>query len=636
MAQPTVQRKLSPVPFTHVTLEDRFWAPRIKVNRERTLPHEYEQCKDTGRIDAFLLDWKPGREPEPHYFWDSDVAKWVEAASYSLAVHPDPGLGAQVDEVVGKIAGAQQPDGYLNVYFTVVEPERRWSNLATWHELYCAGHLIEAGVAHFEATGKRTLLDVVCRYADYIDSVFGPGKRGGCPGHEEIELALVKLYRATGQRRYLDLSRFFIDQRGQKPSVFVRELDALRRLPGEAGERFQKEDRSSTEWCQDHLPVREQREVVGHAVRAMYVYSGMADVAAETGDRELWAACELLWDNLTQRRMYVTGGIGSTKQGEAFGADYYLPNESAYAETCAAIGLVFWSHRMLQFDGDGRYADVMERALYNGTISGVSLDGERFFYENPLESRGAHHRQEWFGCACCPPNIGRLLASLGGYAYSEGETDVYVHLFVEGSARLEVAGQRVTLRQQTRYPWDATVRITVEPERPGRFGLNLRIPGWCRDAALAVNGRTVEVAEITRKGYARIDRTWKPGDQVEWVLPMPVERVRAHPAVRDDGGCVALMRGPIVYCLEQADNPVPLDRMVLPDDAPLEVRFDEGLLGGVSVIEGEALLVEDGEWDSALYRTTPAKTKPFGITAVAYYAWDHRKPGEMRVWIRAA
>ncbi len=623
----SARRKLTPVNLTRVKVEDSFWAPRMRVNRKQTLPHEYKQCKDTGRIDAFLLNWKPGMEPKPHYFWDSDVAKWVEAASYSLATHPDPELDALLDQVIEKIAGAQQEDGYLNIYFTVVEPEKRWVNLAEWHELYCAGHLMEAAVAHFEATGKRSLLEVMCRYADYIDSVFGPGKRDGCPGHEEIELALVKLYHATGEHRYLKLSQFFLDQRGQKPSYFKRELNKLD--PGRG-------DRFNPEYCQDHLPVREQSQVVGHAVRAMYLYCGMADVANETGDQGLLDACERLWENVCRKRMYVTGGIGPSRHNEGFTADYDLPNESAYAETCAAIGLVFWNHRMLQFQGDARFADAMERALYNGTISGVSLDGRRFFYVNPLESRGNHHRQDWFGCACCPPNIARLIASIGGYIYSEAAGDAYVHLYVQGSGALQVGGQQVILKQETDYPWDGCVHISLEPESPGVFGLNLRIPGWSRGVAITVNGEVVDAEAAMTLGYARIERKWKAGDQVDLAIPMPVERIKAHPAVRQNAGYVALQRGPVVYCLEQVDNPVPLHSIVLPREAELEAHFERDLLGGVTVIKGQAMAVDDSDWAGTLYRSEPVKLKPLEITAIPYYAWDHRAPGEMRVWIRVS
>jgi len=640
MEAPELLRRPRAVSFTKVQIDDAFWSPRLETNRTRTILHEYEMCKQTGRIDAFLLDWRPGKEPMPHYFWDSDVAKWVEAASYSLATHPDPQLEALVDEVVQKIASAQQPDGYLNIYFTVVAPEKRWKNLGMWHELYCAGHLIEAAVAHYQATGKRTLLDVACRYADYIDSVFGPepGKRGGCPGHQEIELALVKLYRLTGERRYLNLALFFLNQRGQKPSFFVKEMESLDPEDAKLNRHFFKKqgDTYDTSYVQDHLPVREQSVVVGHAVRAMYMYCGMVDVGVECGDHELLAAAKRLWDNLTLRRMYVTGGIGSQRANEGFTDDYDLPNESAYAETCAAVGLIFWAHRMLHAEPDGRYADILERVLYNGALSGVSLDGERFFYDNPLESRGNHHRQDWFGCSCCPPNIARLLASLGGYIYSEAIDAIYVHLYISGSARFSLGATEVTLRQESRYPWDGRIRITLEPDRQATFDLALRIPGWCRKARLLVNGEEVDDAPV-RRGYVYVRRHWRRGDVIELELDMPVERVYAHPSVRQTAGCVALQRGPIVYCLEGVDHPFPLHRVVLPASASLKTEYEPDLLGGVVAIYADALLEDDAAWQgegAELYRTEPPARNRVRIKAVPYYAWDNRAPGEMRVWIR--
>ncbi|MBD3183079.1 glycoside hydrolase family 127 protein [Candidatus Poribacteria bacterium] len=623
--QSQIKRKLSPVSFTQVSIEDTFWSSRMEINRKKTIPHEYKQCKDTGRIDAFLLNWKPGMEPKPHYFWDSDVAKWVEAASYSLVDKHDPEVEKLLDEVIEKIAGAQQEDGYLNIYFTVVEPENRWKNLAHWHELYCAGHLMEAAVAHYDATGKRTLLDVMCKYADYIDSVFGLGKRDGAPGHEEIELALVKLYHTTGEERYLKLSQFFLDQRGQKPSYFVKELNQIE--PG-LGDRF------NPEYCQDHLPVREQSEVVGHAVRAMYLYCGMADVANETGDKGLLDACERLWENVCLKRMYVTGGIGPSRSNEGFTGDYDLPNLTAYAETCAAIGLVFWNHRMLQFKGDSRFADVMERALYNGAISGVSLDGTKFFYVNPLESRGNHHRQDWFGCACCPPNIARLIASIGNYIYSESDSDAYIHLYIQSTGKLDIGGNEVILEQETNYPWDGNVKLKVTQKLPVTFGLNLRIPGWVKKYNLLVNGKKLNSNKLMSLGYVRIEREWKSGDTVELIFDMPVEKVHAHPGVKEDAGCVAIQRGPIVFCLEQADNPFPLHNVIIPENAEFTTEFDVNLLGGVSVIKADALLEDESDWDNILYRFESKKRKPIRITAIPYYAWDHREAGEMRVWIR--
>jgi uncharacterized protein len=619
-----------PVPLTAVTIADSFWETRIRVNREQTLPHVYRLSRETGRIEAFKLDWKPGVEPVPHIFWVSDVAKWIEAASYSLAAHPDPALDALLDETISLVVNAQQSDGYLNPYFTVVKPEQRWTNLRDMHELYCAGHLIEAGVTHFQATGKRVLLDAVCRYVDYIDTVFGtqPGKKRGYPGHEEIELALVKLCRITGEKRYLRLSQYFVDERGRQPHYF----DIEAQLRGEAPGAFWAK---TYEYNQSHFPVREQSEVVGHAVRAMYLYSAMADLGRELGDNTLLQACRRLWNHLCAKRMYITGGIGSSWHNEGLTRDYDLPNESAYAETCAAIGLILWSHRMLQLDCDAHYADVLERVLYNGMLSGVSLDGHRFFYENPLTSLGNHHRQEWYDCACCPPNIARLLASLGQYIYASNDTQVVVHLYIQSSARLALDGREITVRQETTYPWAGTITIQLGMNEPTMFGLNLRIPGWCRTAHLSVNGASFDLTEHVTKGYARVERLWQSGDRVILDLAMPVERVYAHPDVRQDAGCVALQRGPLVYCLEAVDHAVPLHRIVLPRAAELASHFEPGMLGGIVVITGTAQAADDTDWEGMLYRSWPVTAYPCTITAIPYYAWDNRAPGEMRVWLQA-
>jgi DUF1680 family protein len=568
-------------------------------------------------------------EPVPHIFWDSDIAKWLEAASYSLATHPDPALEVQVDEVIGLIVSAQQPDGYLNSYFTVVEPEKRWTNLRDWHELYCAGHLIEAAVAHFQATGKRVLLDALCRYADYIDTVFGsePGKKRGYPGHEEIELALVKLYRVTGEKRYLKLSQYFVNERGRQPHYF--DIEARQR--GEDPTAFHHK---TYEYNQSHLPVREQHEVVGHAVRAMYLYSAMADLARELPDQSLFDADRRLWNHLCTTRLYITGGLGPSRHNEGFTADYDLPNETAYAETCAAIGFVFWNHRMLQLDCDARYGDMLERALYNCVLSGVSLDGQKFFYENPLASLGAHHREEWFRVSCCPPNVARLLASLGQYIYAVNDSDLVVHLYIQSTAQTTVAGHAVTVRQETIYPWDGAITIQIGIAEPTQFGLKLRIPGWCRNARLSVNGDTLDVASHLEQGYARVERVWQPGDRVELELPMTVERMYAHPDVRQDAGCVALQRGPLVYSLEGADNKVPLHRIVVPGTTELASDFEPDMLGGVTVVRGQALVEDDSDWTGTLYRSRPASLQSGAIIAIPYYAWDNRQAGEMRVWLR--
>ena len=619
---------LRALPLQNVTINDVFWAPRLRANRATTLPAIYEHLKETGRLDVWSLDASV-TALDPHPFWDSDVAKWIEAAAYSLATHPDDALEDRVDAVIERIAAAQQSDGYLNTYFTAVEPEQRWTNLRSNHELYCAGHLIEAAVAYFQSTGKRTLLDVMGQYADYIDSVFGsdPDQMRGYPGHPEIELALIKLYRVTDKDRYLDLAQFFVDERGRSPHYFDEEAKnhglptPAHYIPGHG-------------YNQSHKPVREQNEVVGHAVRAMYLYCGMADVAAETGDEELLKACERLWRHATSARMYVTGGLGSSHQNEGFTADYDLPNRSAYAETCAAVGFIFWNYRMLQRTAHRRYADAMERALYNGMLSGISLNGERFFYVNPLQSTGNHHRQDWFGCACCPPNAARLLASLGKYAYGQTDDAAYVHLYLQSEAQITLDDAPITLVQTTDYPWSSTVRLRVEADEPVSFTLALRIPGWCANPSLQVKGQYEPLDPLMDDGYARISRTWQPGDFVTLTLPMPVERIQAHPQVRNDAGRIALQRGPLVYCLEETDNAAPLDALQIPRAAPLDTQFETDLLGGVVSISGPARHLNHSNWDEdTLYRPAAGDGHATEFKAIPYYAWDNRAPGEMAVWI---
>ena len=639
MAERTL-RQIAPVALSQVRLTDGFWAERTRINREVTLPIEYEHCKKTGRIDAWRLQWKKGAPNPPHKFWDSDVAKWIEAAAYSLTTHPDENLEALADGVIELISKAQQPDGYLNVHFTVVEPEKRWSNLRQDHELYCAGHLMEAAVAYYRATGKRKLLEVLCRYADLIDKTFGPraGQKRGYPGHEEIELALVKLHRATGEERYLRLSKFFIDQRGTQPHYF--DLEAARQTQHATPPHWRP---GAHDYNQAHMPVREQKTAEGHAVRACYLYAAMADVAIETGDRELLMACRRIWRNIVERRMYIHGGVGSSRFGERFTLDYDLPNEDAYAETCAAIALVFFAHRMLQADPDAQYADVIEQALYNGIISGVSYDGTKFFYDNLLavhpdyykfSGQKAPWRQEWFGCACCPPNLARLLASLGGYVYSEGKNVVWVHLYASSRAELVVGQHRVVLEQKTGYPWKEKIRIRVRPDSPLPFTLAVRIPGWCRKASVTINSKPLALGNVTKKGYAHIKRKWQKGDTVELTLPMPVERIEAHPKVRHDAGRVALQRGPVLYCLEEVDNGKNLNAIVLPRDAAVRARVDRALFGGVPVLAANALRRDARNWGRDLYRpfgsTKMCKT---AIKAIPYFLWANRGLGEMLVWI---
>jgi DUF1680 family protein len=620
-----------PVAFTSVELRDRLWAPRQKVVRERTVPFLYGQMEKIGTIEALDVTRPPGPLAFPYrrnntstsvMYWDSDIAKWIETASYTLATHPDPRLDGLIDDIVARIAAAQEPDGYFNSFFQRREPASKWTNLRDWHELYCLGHMVEAAVAHNQATGKRSLLDIVLRQLDQVRRLFGRGegqKRGYC-GHEEIELALVKLHRLTGDRRHLDLASYFIDERGQQPHYF--DIEARARGSDPADYWYQTYD-----YNQSHVPVRDQDKIVGHAVRAMYLYCAMADLAAEKDDPTLLEACRRLWADLTTKRLYVTGGLGPSAGNEGFTSDYDLPNETAYAETCAAIGLVFWAHRMALLEDDSRYGDVMEQALYNGALSGLSLDGERYFYENPLASRGDHHRWIWHRCPCCPPNIARLVASLGGYLYSTAPGELGVHLYAASTARLEVDDVPVRVRQITDYPWDGAIALTIDPERPFEFTLCLRVPGWCRAPELAVNGEKVDLS----RGYASVRRTWKAGDTVRLDLPMPVERIRAHPDVLMDQGRVALKRGPIVYCVEAVDTPAPPHRLVLPQDGAITWAQEPELLGGVATLQGTALAVQPA--GDALYRTEPLQRAPVPFRAVPYHVWDHRAPGAMVVWL---
>lgn len=632
---PALARHLA-VPFTAVELRDGLWAPRQRAVGEHTVPFLHAQYEKNGLFEALDVDSPPGplripfnnRPNTAVMYWDSDIAKWIEMASYALAAHDDPALAARIDDLIARIAKAQRPDGYFNTYFVRREPAKRWTNLRDWHELYCAGHMIEAAVAHEQVTGKGSLVDVVRRYADYIATIFGPGpkqRRGYC-GHPEIELALVKLYHHTGERHYLDLAKFFVDERGRTPHYFDQE--AIARGEDPAAQFY-----GTYEYSQSHVPVREQRQVVGHAVRAMYLYSAMADLGGEFGDDTLMAACRTLWDDLTTKRLYVTGGLGPSGRNEGFTADYDLPNETAYAETCAAVGLVFWAHRMLLVERDARYADMMELALYNGAASGLAQDGEHFFYDNPLASRGEHRRWTWHRCPCCPPNIGRLIASLGQYVYSTGPGEAAVHLYIAGEARMAVRGVNVTLSQATQYPWDGTIDVTVDPEDAVEFALRLRIPAWCRTARLAINDEAVAIEPVLDRGYAHVRRRWQKGDVARLVLDMPAERIYAHPEVAADAGRVALKRGPIVYCLEGADNDAPMHGVALPRGSPIEAHFESGLLGGVGLLTAPGVALRPAR-ERALYDTEPPETQPTMLRAIPYSAWSNREAGEMSVWIR--
>jgi uncharacterized protein len=614
--------RLRPVPLDAVDLADDFWEPRRRINREVTLPLQYSHLEETGRLDNFRrASGKTGGEYQGIYFNDSDVYKWLEAAAWTLAEGSDPELERMVDTAITEIEDAQEPNGYLNTYFTFGRAAERWTDFDL-HEMYCAGHLFQAAVAHFRATGSERLLDVATRFADHICDTFGPeeGKRQAVDGHEEIEMALVELFRVTGERSYLEGAQYFIEARGH----------------GLLGCPYGQHEPS---YSQDHEPLRDQSEVVGHAVRAMYLYSGAADVYAETGEPALLRALQRLWKNMTTRRMYVSGGLGSRYEGEAFGKDFELPNERAYTETCAAIGSVLWNWRMLGLEGEARYADLIEHTLYNAVMPGVSLDGQNYFYQNPLADDGSHRRQPWFGCACCPPNVARLLASLPGYFYSASEDAVWVHLYAAGAATVELnANRTVRLSQRTRYPWDGRVEIQVEGE--GEFALMLRIPAWCEEgAAIEVNGEPVDL-EISPDSYMKIHRAWSSGDTVNLGFPMPVRRVECHPYVAENTGDIALMRGPLLYCAEQVDNPgVDLRDLAL-EDASISACFDPDLLGGVVLLASEARAAAlDEGWGYRLYRTVQPRegdtqTHATRVTAVPYYSWANREPGAMRVWLK--
>ncbi len=639
---------LNPVSLKQVSIEDAFWSKKQSLIRESVIPYQWQILNDqlegvelSHTIENFRI--AAGMSKEQYYgmvFQDSDLAKWLEAVGYALTLKRDPELERQADETIDLLEKAQQPDGYLNSYYTVVKPEARWSNLRDDHELYCAGHMMEAAVAYYEATGKRKLLDIMSRMTDCILQQFGtePGKKKGYPGHPEIELALVKMYRATGESKYLKLSSYFVDERGRSPHYFTEEAQ----IRG-VNEHWQKG--YDLRYSQSHLPVREQEEAAGHAVRAVYLYAAMADLAAELGDESLLNACRRLWDNVTRHKLYIIGGIGSSAYHESFTINDDLPNDRAYTETCAAIGLIFWAQRMQKIDFHGRYADVMERALYNNVISGMSQDGYKYFYVNPLEvwpAAAAHRhdlksakpmRQSWYACACCPPNLARLIASLGGYIYSAGERGLAAHLFVGSRMEVEIEGSKVRLTQETDYPWDGKVKFTLEPEREQVFSFHVRIPSWCSHPELAVNGEIIEIKDRPENGYLELNRSWKPGDVVELSLPMPVEIVRAHPAVKENAGKLAIQRGPVVYCAEEVDNEAELQDLEISAKSTF-TSSSSSLFGGVTVVKGTAWRTAPQCVPGDLYHTGSYSKIQVPFTAVPYHAWGNRGEGEMRVWIR--
>lgn len=640
-----------PLPVPQVDVHG-FWGDRVDAVAGKTAGILYDRCVEARMLEQIDPDSPspgiviPFHSPSPdeaatpgaeftgstvttQMFWDSDWGKTIETAAYSLYRRRNPELEARIDAVIDMFGKLQQPDGYLSSWYQRIQPGKRWTNLRDCHELYCAGHLIEGAVAYYQATGKRKLLEILCRYADHIAETFGPepGKKKGYCGHEEIELALVKLARVTGEKKYMDLAKYFIDQRGLEPHYFDEEARARGSDP--KAYHFK-----TYEYNQSHKPVRDQDKVVGHAVRAMYLYSGMADIATEYGDDTLRVALDRLWDDLTTRNLYITGGLGPSAHNEGFTSDYDLPNESAYAETCAAVGLVFWASRMLGMGPNARYADLMERALYNGSISGLSLDGSLFFYENPLESRGRHNRWKWHRCPCCPPNVGRMVASIGSYFYGLADDALAVHLYGDSTARFDMSGTPVTLTQESRYPWDGAVAIMIDAAAPAEFTLHLRVPAWSTHAALEVNGQAILLDEVTRDGYAAIRRIWKKGDTVRLDLEMPVARLYANPEVRQDAGRVALSRGPLIYCVEATDNDGQLHRIALPRAASVAAHDEPDLLGGVVTLSATGRREAAENWEGGLYRVEPPATTQARLKAIPYFAWDNREPGEMLVWLR--
>lgn len=585
-------KMIEQIDFSHVKINDNFWSPRLSKHVSATLPVCIDQIENqTGRIRNFENAAKGEGEHSGIFFDDSDVYKALEGMAYSLINNPDPELEKKADEWIDKFAAAQQPDGYINTFYTLTGLDKRWTNMDK-HEMYCAGHMIEAGVAYYQATGKRKLLDVCIRMTDHMMSQFGPGKRHWVPGHEEIELALVKLYQTTQEQKYLDFAYWLLEERGHGHGTM-----------GDEG-------KWNPVYYQDIVPVRQLTDISGHAVRCMYLYCGMADVAALKNDTGYIAAMDRLWDDVVHHNMYITGGIGSSRDNEGFTEDYDLPNLDAYCETCASVGMVLWNQRMNQLTGDSKYIDILERSLYNGALAGISLGGDRFFYVNPLESKGDHHRQEWYGCACCPSQLSRFLPSIGNYIYASSDDALWVNLYIGNTGQIRIGETDILLTQETDYPWDGSVKLTISTSQPLEKEIRLRIPNWCKTYDLSINGKRINVSE--EKGYAVI-KDWKSQDVIALDMDMPVEIVAADPHVKENFGKRAIQRGPLVYCMEEIDNPEYFDQIQLSPSTTFQTAFVSDILNGIKTIK------TNGRAQSA--------------TFIPYYAWDNRKAGKMRVWI---
>lgn len=616
-------RKMEPVSFSQVVIEDNFWKPRVYSVSKVTIPVCIDQTEvKTARIRNFeKVAAKKGEKHQGIYYDDSDVYKALEAIAYSLKNHPDKDLENKADEWIDKIAAAQLPDGYLFTYYTLEGLNQRWTDMHR-HEAYCAGHLIEAAVAYYNTTGKRKLLDVAIRFANHIDETFRLQNKPWVPGHQEIELALVKLYYTTGDKRYLDLSDWLLQQRGHG--------------------HFVSAGRNDPDYNQDRYPVKEQSQITGHAVRAMYLYTGAADVAAAKNDSGYMKAMSTVWEDVVFRNMYITGGIGSSGRNEGFSVDYDLPNEQAYCETCASVGMVFWNERMNLLTGESKYIDVLERSLYNGALAGLSLKGDLFFYGNPLASSGTHSRSEWFGTACCPSNIARLVESVGDYIYAKSNNSLWINLFIGSSGTFTLKNRNVNIKQTTGYPWNGKVQISVNPDRQAEFDIHIRIPGWANNQpvpgntyryadnsdaefSLLLNGSPVEYKMV--KGYALISKKWKKGDVIILDLPMPVRRIIAIDEVKENLNRVALQRGPLVYCFEHPDNNGKAMNIIVPDNVTFTSEFKTDLLNGVVILKAQAPVATVSSDGSKI------NTEIKGITAIPYYSWANRGKGQMQVWV---
>ncbi|HEY5918295.1 MAG TPA: glycoside hydrolase family 127 protein [Chryseolinea sp.] len=628
------------VPFTQVKFTDNFWLPRIKINHTVTIPASFERCESTGRVKNFeMAAAKSGKFCTIYPFDDTDIYKTIEGASFSMALYPDKALDDYIDSLIVKIRNAQEPDGYLYTARTINPNETHaWAGKQRWekerelsHELYNSGHLYEAAAAHYQATGKKNLLDIALKNADLVCSVFGHDKLHVAPGHQVVEMGLVKLYRITGKSEYLETAKYFIEERGHFTGYNATSKD-----PWQNGA-----------YWQDHVPVVEQNEAVGHAVRAGYLYSAMADIAALTDDKKFLQAIDTIWNNVVSRKLYVQGGVGAIGSGERFGDNYELPNSTAYNETCAAIANVYWNHRMFLLHGESKYMDVLEKTLYNGLISGVGMDGKSFFYTNAMEIKNTFHHKDmetsrsgWFPCSCCPTNVTRLIPSIPGYVYGIKGDNVFINLFVAGTASLSINKKNVQLEQQNNYPWDGRLAFKVVSKSPSSFNMRIRIPGWAQGEAIpsdlykfnAASENKIEIrvngkpaAYAMENGYAVLTRTWKKGDVVEMELPMDIRRVVANDKVANDKGKVALQRGPLLYCAEWPDNKGMVSNIVLPDDVQLTSEHKPDMLNGVTILKGEVSAIHvNSDTDVSSGR------QPF--VAIPYYAWAHRGKGEMIVW----